>query len=266
MARGHLPGDWQAGRDVYNRPMRLVVLDTETTGMSPLNGDFMVEIGAVEIHQRTITGRTFHHYLNPGRDIPDEVVRIHGISNEKVKDAPRFADVAREFLAFIEGATLVIHNAAFDLAFIMNELRLNDMPGIDDVPVIDTLAYARKRHPHQRNSLDALCDRYGIDRAQRTLHGALLDSELLAEVYLAMTGGRQFSLADGIPRQPAASFVQFPAQAGRRDEKAETAPLMRRRPLTISEEEQAAHRALLERIHRESQGKTIWLDSQAASA
>lgn len=246
--------------------MRLVVLDTETTGLSPLNGDFMVEIGAVEIDRRTITGRTFHHYLNPGRDIPEEVVRIHGISNEKVKDAPSFADIAADFLEFIQGATLVIHNAAFDLAFIMNELRLHGFPGIDHVPVIDTLAYARRRHPHQRNSLDALCDRYGIDRGKRTLHGALLDSELLAEVYLAMTGGRQFSLTDGVPRQPAASFVQFPAQAGHRDEKAETAPLTRRRPLTISEEEQAAHRALLERIHRESGGRTIWLDAQAAAA
>ncbi len=245
--------------------MRLIVLDTETTGLSPLSGDRMVEIGAIEICQRTIRqDRVFHHYLNPGRDIPEEVVRIHGISNDKVRDAPAFVDVAGDFLDFIRGATLVIHNAAFDLSFIMHELRLHGLPAIDDVPVIDTLAYARKKHPHQRNSLDALCDRYGIERGHRQLHGALLDSELLAEVYLAMTGGRQFSLADGIPRQPASAFVQLPEQTGRRDEKAETAPLMQRRPLQVSAEEQAAHLALLERIHRESQGKTIWREQAEA--
>lgn len=239
--------------------MRLIMLDTETTGLSPQGGDRMVEIGAIEVHQRHIRrDRVFHHYLNPGRPIPAEVVRIHGIDDAKVRDCPRFPEIAEDFLDFIDGATLVIHNASFDLGFIMTELREAGLPDIQDVPVIDTLAYARKRHPNQRNSLDALCDRYRIDRGHRTLHGALLDSELLAEVYLAMTGGRQFSLGMDIPSQPAASFVQLPEQARGRDEQAETARIMRRPSPPIAPEEEDAHRALMERIHRESGGQLIW--------
>ncbi len=240
--------------------MRLIMLDTETTGLSPLNGDRMVEIGAIEVLHRTVQPqRVFHHYLNPGRSIPQEVVRIHGIDDAKVRNAPRFADIAEDFLAFIDGATLVIHNASFDLGFIMNELRLAGLPGIDDMQVIDTLAVARKRHPNQRNNLDALCDRYQIERGHRQLHGALLDSELLAEVYLAMTGGRQFSLGMDIPSQPASTFVQFPEQARGRDEQAETASIMQRRPPPIAAEELAAHEALMTRINEESKGKCIWL-------
>ncbi len=239
--------------------MRWVVLDTETTGLSPLNGDRIVEIGAIEVSRRSICrDKVFHHYLNPERDIPEEVVRIHGISNDKVKDAPVFADIADDFLAFIKDATLIIHNAGFDLGFLMHELQLCGRPDIASVPVIDTLVYARKRHPNQRNNLDALCDRYGIERGHRSLHGALLDAELLAEVYLAMTGGRQFSLADDMPAKPARSFVRLPSHLGQRNERAETAPLTKRKPVPISEEEMASHRALLERIHRESNGQTIW--------
>jgi len=239
--------------------MRLIMLDTETTGLSPMNGDRIVEIGAVEVLHRTIRPDTkFHHFINPERHIPEEVVRIHGIDDAKVKDAPKFADVAAEFLELIEGATLVIHNAAFDLGFIMNELRLAGMPGIGHIPVIDTLGYARKKHPNQRNNLDALCDRYSIERGHRTFHGALLDAELLADVYLAMTGGRQFSLASDIPRQPASAFVQLPEAAGSRDEQAETAALMRRKPLPLPEEDMLAHQQLMERIHKESGGQPIW--------
>jgi len=239
--------------------MRLIMLDTETTGLSPLNGDRMVEIGAIEVRNRDVKpDRIFHHYLNPGRSIPQEVVRIHGINDAKVKDAPAFADIAHGFLTFIQGATLVIHNASFDLAFIMNELRQAGLPGIESAPVIDTLAYARKRHPHQRNNLDALCDRYDIQRGHRKLHGALLDSELLAEVYLAMTGGRQFSLGMDIPSQPASSFVQLPEHARGRDEQAETAAIMQRKPPPIAPEEIAAHQAMMERIHKESEGQLIW--------
>ncbi len=235
------------------------MLDTETTGLSPLNGDRMVEIGAIEVRHRSVQAdRVFHHYLNPGRAIPQEVVRIHGIDDAKVRDAPCFADIAEDFLAFIEGATLVIHNASFDLGFIMNELRLAGLADIQHVPVIDTLAYARKRHPHQRNNLDALCDRYQIERGHRELHGALLDSELLAEVYLAMTGGRQFSLGMDIPSQPASSFVQLPEQARGRDEQAETANIMQRKPPPIAAEDIEAHQAMMERIHRESEGQLIW--------
>lgn len=239
--------------------MRLIMLDTETTGLSPQNGDRIVEIGAVEVkHRKVQSGSTFHHYLNPQRHIPDEVVRIHGIDDTKVKDKPTFETVADDFLEFIQGATLVIHNAAFDLGFIMNELHLFDKPGIDHLPVIDTLELARKRHPQQRNNLDALCDRYGIERGHRNLHGALLDSELLAEVYLAMTGGRQFSLDMGVQAKPASAFVQISRSTRSRDEKAETATIMRRPPLKVPDDDLVAHHALLKRIHEESNGQLIW--------
>lgn len=239
--------------------MQLIMLDTETTGLSPLSGDRVVEIGAVRVSRRRIDRKqVFHHYLNPERHIPEEVVRIHGISDKDVKDAPRFADIGRAFLDFIRGATLVIHNAAFDLGFLMHELRLAGLPGISDVPVIDSLQVARKRHPQQRNNLDALCDRYNVGRGHRTLHGALLDAELLAEMYLAMTGGKQFSLDVETTVYPACHFVQLPETSTGRAEKAETAALMRRPSLPVSDDDMQAHRQMLERIHRES-GQAIWL-------
>jgi len=241
--------------------MRLIMLDTETTGLSPLNGDRMVEIGAIEVLNRKVLSgeeHVFHCYINPERDIPAEVVRIHGINNAKVKDAPTFRDIAQKFLDFIAGSTLVIHNASFDLGFIMHELRLHGLPGIETMPVIDTLAFARKKHPNQRNNLDALCDRYQIERGHRELHGALLDSELLAEVYLGMTGGRQFSLGMDVPSLPASSFVQLPEQSRGRDEQRETAQMMQRKTLHIEDHEHAAHFSMLQRIHKESDGKLIW--------
>lgn len=247
--------------------MRLIMLDTETTGLSPLNGDRMVEIGAIEVVNRKVLSgdaHVFHHYINPERDIPAEVVRIHGIDNAKVKDAPKFRDLAEDFLNFIEGATLVIHNASFDLGFIMHELQQEGFRNIQDVQVIDTLAFARKKHPNQRNNLDALCDRYNIERGHRELHGALLDSELLAEVYLGMTGGRQFSLGMDIPSQPASSFVQLPEQSRERDEKAETAKLMKRSTPPIADHEHEAHQSMMERIHKESDGQTIWHQPEPA--
>lgn len=221
----------------------------------------MVEIGAIEVVNRQVLsgeGHVFHHYINPERDIPAEVVRIHGIDNAKVKNKPTFREIAQDFLDFVAGATLVIHNASFDLGFIMHELQCNGFDNIGEIPVIDTLAFARKKHPHQRNNLDALCDRYGIERGHRELHGALLDSELLAEVYLMMTGGRQFSLGMDIPSQPASSFVQLPEQSRERDEKVETATLMRRKSLPIADEDQRAHISMLQRIHQESGGQVIW--------
>jgi len=241
--------------------MRLIMLDTETTGLSPFNGDRMVEIGAIEVLNRKVLSgdkHVFHQFINPERDIPAEVVRIHGINNARVKNEPTFNEVAQQFLDFIAGATLVIHNASFDLGFIMNELRLHGLPGIQDVPVIDTLAFARKKHPNQRNNLDALCDRYHIERGHRELHGALLDSELLAEVYLGMTGGRQFSLGVDIPTLPASSFVQLPEQSRGRDEQSETAKLTKRAVLPIEDHEHEAHLLMMRRIHKESDGKTIW--------
>ncbi|MDX8405024.1 MAG: DNA polymerase III subunit epsilon [Mariprofundus sp.] len=244
------------------------MLDTETTGLSPLNGDRMVEIGAIEVINRKVQSgdhHVFHQYINPERNIPDEVVRIHGIDNTKVKDKPTFKAIAQDFLDFIDGATLVIHNAPFDLGFIMNELRLHGFPDIKDIPVIDTLAFARKKHPHQRNNLDALCDRYQIERGHRELHGALLDSELLAEVYLGMTGGRQFSLGMDASRQPASAFVQLPELSRGRSEKAETASMMQRKTLHIPPEDLNAHQSMLERIHKESGGNCIWPLAEASA-
>ena len=238
--------------------MRFIMLDTETTGLSPANGDKMVEIGAIEVCGRKINADgVFHHYIHPGRDIPDEVVRIHGIDNDKVKDCPCFADIAPQFLEFIDGATLVIHNAPFDLGFIMNELAEAGLPDIDDVPVIDTLQLARKRFPHQRNNLDALCDRFQIERGHRELHGALLDAELLAEVYLAITGGRQFSLDASDESRLASSF----ARALKKRTAASASDNARRTSritITVDEEEQQAHLAMLERINKECGGKAIW--------
>jgi len=239
--------------------MQLIMLDTETTGLSPQHGDRMVEIGAIKVSRREIRkDDVFHHYLNPGRSIPEEVVRIHGISDADVKDSPKFTDVAEAFLSFIEGATLVIHNASFDLGFLMNELHLAALGDMSQVPVIDSLSFARKRHPGQRNSLDALCDRYQIDRSQRTLHGALLDAELLAEVYLAMTGGKQFSLGMDATAQAAGTFVQLPESARSRMEQAETANMVQRDAPPLDDVEIKAHQKMLERIHEES-GQAIWL-------
>ncbi len=242
--------------------MRFVMLDTETTGLSYMSGDRMVEIGCVEVSHRIIHhSRVFHSYLNPGRSIPEEVVRIHGISDTDVANSPAFPEIAQEFLDFIQGATVVIHNAAFDLGFIMHELRLAGLPDILDIPVVDTLGMSRKRYPRQRNTLDALCDRFDIDRSRRTRHGALLDAELLAEIYLAMTGGRQFSLRMEDHSRPARSYVQLPALAANRDEQAETATMMRRPKLPILEEDQVAHEAMLARIQNES-GQAIWMMPQ----
>ncbi|HXH04115.1 MAG TPA: DNA polymerase III subunit epsilon, partial [Candidatus Competibacteraceae bacterium] len=173
--------------------MRQVVLDTETTGLDPAQGHRVIEIGCVELVNRRHSGRHFHHYLQPDREIDAEAIQVHGISNEFLADKPRFADIAAEFLAFVDGAELVIHNAAFDVGFLNHELRLYDPahPGLENLcRVLDTLVLARQLHPGQRNTLDALCKRYGVDNSQRTLHGALLDAEILADVYLAMTGGQ----------------------------------------------------------------------------
>ncbi|MBB4287301.1 DNA polymerase III subunit epsilon [Roseospira goensis] len=170
---------------------REVVLDTETTGMNPLQGDRIVEIGALELLNHMPTGRTYHVYLNPDRDMPDGAFRVHGLSAEFLADKPRFHDIADEFLAFVAEATLVIHNADFDMGFLNAEL---GRIGRDPLPMeraVDTVRMARRKYPGAPASLDALCRRFGIDNAHRTLHGALLDSELLAEVYLQLIGGRE---------------------------------------------------------------------------
>ena len=174
--------------------MRQIVLDTETTGLEPQQGHRIIEIGCVELVDRRHTGNRFHHYINPEREIEEGAVEVHGIANEHLADKPLYADIARPLLEFLQGAELIIHNAPFDVAFLNAELeRLGlDWGRVEDhcARVIDTLVMARERHPGQRNSLDALCKRYEIDNSGRELHGALLDAELLADVYRIMTGGQ----------------------------------------------------------------------------
>jgi len=175
--------------------MREIVLDTETTGLSPADGHRVLEIGAVEIVHQAATGKVFHQLINPDRDVPEDAVRVHGHTAAILKDKPVFANVVDDFLAFVGDARLVIHNAEFDVRFVNAELtRLGREPiGMDRV--VDTLTLARKKHPGQPNGLDALCDRYRIDRSRRVKHGALLDAEILAEIYRELTGGRQRSLS-----------------------------------------------------------------------
>ncbi|MEH6556997.1 MAG: DNA polymerase III subunit epsilon [Oceanicoccus sp.] len=181
--------------------MRQVVLDTETTGLEPTQGHRIIEIGCVELVDRKLTGRHYHQYINPNREIDAGAMEVHGISNEFLADKPFFTQIFQEFLDFVEGAELVIHNAPFDIGFINSEFKLLDSksPGKIDsyCGVVDTLVMARQKHPGQRNSLDALCSRYEVDNSQRELHGALLDSEILADVYLLMTGGQTKLLLSG---------------------------------------------------------------------
>ncbi len=174
--------------------MREIVLDTETTGLDPRNGDRVVEIGCVELVNHIPTGQTFHVYINPERTMPRGAYDVHGLSDDFLKDKPRFREVANEFASFIEDAKLVIHNASFDVGFLNAEFARLSMPQIINERVVDTLMLARRRHPAGPNSLDALCARYGIDNSRRTRHGALLDSELLAEVYVELIGGKQAAL------------------------------------------------------------------------
>lgn len=179
--------------------MRQIVLDTETTGLDPEEGHRLIEIGCVELKDRRLTGNNFHQYLQPDREVDAAAVEVHGITNEMLADKPRFAEVAEDFLRYVSGSELIIHNADFDTGFLDHELHLwrGEGPGIRDLcEVTDTLGLARRLHPGQRNSLDALCKRYGVDNSHRDLHGALLDAEILADVYLAMTGG-QVALALG---------------------------------------------------------------------
>lgn len=174
--------------------LREVILDTETTGLDPATGDRVVEIGAIELLNHLPTGRTFHVYVNPERDMPKEAEAVHGLSAAFLRDKPVFAGIAQDFLDFIGDATLIIHNASFDVAFLNAELAFLRLPALMPERVVDTLHIARQKHPGSANSLDALCRRYGIDNSRRTKHGALLDSELLAEVYLELIGGRQTTL------------------------------------------------------------------------
>ncbi|MFN0193135.1 MAG: DNA polymerase III subunit epsilon [Aestuariivirga sp.] len=215
--------------------MREIVLDTETTGLDPAQGHRMVEIGALELINHVATGKTFHAYINPERDMPKEAEAVHGLTTSFLRPKPVFASVVIDFLAFIGDAPLVIHNAAFDTAFLNAELSYCKLPTLLAERIVDTLQIARKRHPMGPNSLDALCKRYGIDNSKRTKHGALLDSELLAEVYLELIGGRQTALT------LATSARSSIAQSASRGIAMRPQPL----PPRITEAEREAHRKLI---------------------
>ena len=235
--------------------MRQIVLDTETTGLEPQEGHRIIEIGCVEVIDRRLTGNNFHQYLQPDRQIDAGAIEVHGITNDFLRDKQRFSDVAEDFLRYVTGAELIIHNAAFDVGFLDHELSLwrKGAAGIGDLcKVTDTLKIAREMHPGQRNSLDALCKRYDVDNSKRDLHGALLDAEILADVYLAMTGGQE-SLQLGGP----GSIQSGPRQLEAVRRLAENHPPLR--IVRADENEAAAHQARLAFIDESSGGKCLWL-------
>lgn len=218
--------------------MREIVLDTETTGMDPATGDKLVEIGCVELENHIPTGRTYHQYINPERDVPAEAVAVHGLTAEKLKNEPTFGEIVGDFLDFIgDDSKLVIHNAEFDMKFINAELKTFGFLSVDNKRVVDTLMIARKKFPGSPANLDALCRRFNIDNSNRTLHGALLDSELLAEVYLELLGGRQRGL--GIDTEKRQSTA-----AGAKQVKIDR-PFREPREFSVSAEELAAHEKML---------------------
>ena len=225
--------------------MREIILDTETTGMEPSEGHRLVEIGCVELVNQIPTGRTWHHYLNPERDVPQEAVAVHGLTREFLKDKPVFSQLYTDFIEFVGDATLVIHNAAFDMKFINAELAAVGHAAIPPRRVIDTVAMARKKFPGSPASLDALCRRFGIDNSNRTLHGALLDAQLLSEVYLELLGGRQHGL--GLGAQTAALAAENSTLIAAATEPAQRV-FREARPHSPSEEELAAHAALREAL------------------
>ena len=234
--------------------MRQIVLDTETTGLAVSQGHRIIEIGCLEMVNRRLTGREYHRFLNPERDIDEGAERVHGISIEDLAGQPRFADIAEELLEFLRGSELVIHNAEFDVGFLEHELRLMQHPRpaiTEHAGVLDTLSLARKLHPGQRNSLDALCKRYFVDASKREVHGALIDAELLARVYLAMTGGQTVLSLDE------ESTSDSPAD-GTASQRSRPSGL-RLRVIGATAEEISAHEALLERM-RDS-GVCRWRDT-----
>lgn len=232
--------------------MRQIVLDTETTGLEPSQGHRIIEIGCVELVDRRLTGKHYHQYLQPDRDIDEGAIEVHGITNNFLQDKPRFCDIVADYLDFVRGAELIIHNAPFDVGFINNELKLlgGEWQNLENYcTVLDTLVLARKLHPGQKNSLDALCKRYNIDNSQRTLHGALLDAEILADVYLIMTGGQTSLLLDesqAIAGQSSRILRQIDPQ---------------RKPLRIihaSREELDEHNKYVEMLQQQSGGESFW--------
>lgn len=232
--------------------MRQIVLDTETTGLEPSEGHRIIEIGCVEMVGRRLTGNNFHQYLQPDREIDPGAIEVHGITNEFLADKPRFADILDDLVAYIRDAELVIHNAPFDVGFLNHEFGLCDRPHRVDglCRVLDTLALARRMHPGQKNNLDALCKRYSIDNTRRDLHGALLDAEILADVYLAMTGGQvALSLGSGESDTRGGGHEEIRRLTGDRL----PVPVIR-----ASEQEVQEHRARLAAIAEAAGGPSVW--------
>ena len=219
--------------------MREIIFDTETTGLSPAGGDRMVEIGCIEMVGRVETGRHFHAYFNPDRSMPSEAEAVHGLSDIFLSDKPRFSEKVEELLEFIGDSPLVAHNASFDFGFLNHELDRCGRPSVCLTRMVDTLVIARSRHPGAKHSLDALCTRYGVDRTQRVKHGALLDAQLLAQVYIELTGGRQIGLG---------LVADAPAVAAATNESAAPRIVREPRPHRASVEEEARHRAFMAKI------------------
>ncbi len=230
---------------------RQIVLDTETTGLNPREGHRIIEIGCIELINRRFTRNQFHVYINPQRLVDAGAMEVHGITNEFLADKPVFADIARDFIEFTRGAQLLIHNAPFDVGFINHEYSLLGNIGVleDYCAIFDTLAFARQKHPGQRNSLDALCKRYNIDNSHRELHGALLDAEILADVYLQMTGGQDSLLGEDHSPEASSESQDFKAIASNR-------PALK--IIYSSEEELAEHQQRLAAIDKASKGQCLW--------
>ncbi|MCU0818613.1 MAG: DNA polymerase III subunit epsilon [Beijerinckiaceae bacterium] len=239
--------------------MREIVLDTETTGLDPLRGDRLVEIGCVEIVNRFVTGQVFHRYINPERPMSPEAFAVHGLSDAFLADKPVFRQIADEFLAFIGDDPLIIHNASFDMGFLNAELKRLKKGPLSADRVIDTLAIARRKHAGQQNSLDALCARYGIDNSRRTRHGALLDAEILAEVYAELTGGKQSSLLLGASSEDDSRSATDGAE--RAHQRAQLSAIH-----LITEEERAQHRAFVAEMGEKALWKAYWVEAEKAAA
>jgi len=229
--------------------MRQIVLDTETTGLDPKQGHRVIELAAIELCNRKVSERRFHRYLNPEREIDAGAAEVHGLTLERLQDEPKFVEIAPALLEFISGAELIIHNAPFDVGFLNKELELAGLPALGDhcPSIIDTLKLAKDLHPGKKNNLNALCDRYQVDNSHRTMHGALLDTELLAEVYLAMTRGQDSLLGDGSDERE----EQAAALSG-------DMPRLAVRVLLATEEELAQHAQQLADIDKASKGACLW--------
>jgi DNA polymerase III subunit epsilon len=239
--------------------MRQIVLDTETTGLELLEGHKIIEIGCVEMINRRLTGNNYHQYINPDRAIDAGAIEVHGITNEQLNDKPRFRDVAQDFLEFVKGAELIIHNAPFDVGFLNHEFTAAHGNGVtfrieDHCAIVDTLKLARTMHPGQKNDLDSLCRRYNVDNASRTLHGALLDAEILADVYVAMTRSQAVFFEDtAAAARTATAAVAAAAQVRRLSLERPPLPVLGPTP-----EELALHVAWLQEIDKKSGGKCLW--------